>query len=665
MEPGSPPDFWRLQEAPGPGGDVAGAKVPKSDVRVEVGRGRSGTEQRVFAAATGSGGAPSEATSAAQPPLPPPPPSSWEPFAAAAVAPQGQWQRDAAAAFAPLAQRHLDAAFARPPLAAHGHGGSGGLIELTPRGSRHAAAGLSLREPSPEPATTTPPSLLMAPVAAPDDELAAAHGGSSISADGGGGRGRTLSSPEDAPFGSSTASSAAAASGGRREGALYQHAPASALLPFWKRWRSRHAVLAPDGLLRLWESAGARMRGAPPAATLRLHEAMALTPMRTATVRGGAPLFYRSLVDVGRGDKPCVEALPAAGFTLRDGDDGSGGSGSGTSASTLLTYGAPSVGELDAWSAALRAHVAAAHARAYGASPGGGDDPALVAGGAASLSAADLFLEALASPGSQQRRRHRRRRRSSAFGDDGGGGGGGGDADEDEDAGTSSPWRWQYAGDAAPAVDSDGGGGVTRVGITVLDGMTLPLALPARASVRDALLAVRAALGLRADADFALHLRSWNGATRRHEHVCLPDVTPLEEAAQLALPEGRELVYKRRIYLPPSLAAEPPAAESGAEGGGGSGGSGSSGRRRQPGSAVDGGGGGSSSGSDGDEPGAYGLGQRGMPDSPSGSALDFDAEAAAAAGPHAAAHRLAYADACYNLAAGNYQASAEFGRSRG
>jgi FERM central domain len=71
------------------------------------------------------------------------------------------------------------------------------------------------------------------------------------------------------------------------------------------------------------------------------------------------------------------------------------------------------------------------------------------------------------------------------------------------------------------------------------------------ASVKDVLVSLRRIIGLKADADFSLCMRSENPSTGHDTFACLPDVMSAEEAEALASVENRSLVYKRRIYLPP------------------------------------------------------------------------------------------------------------------
>lgn len=76
-----------------------------------------------------------------------------------------------------------------------------------------------------------------------------------------------------------------------------------------------------------------------------------------------------------------------------------------------------------------------------------------------------------------------------------------------------------------------------QLAVGLLDGTPCPLpVMPHGATVKDAMVAIRAELGLRADADFSLFLFTRNGASAsgRDDFICLPDVTPLEEAEQLA-----------------------------------------------------------------------------------------------------------------------------------
>lgn len=69
--------------------------------------------------------------------------------------------------------------------------------------------------------------------------------------------------------------------------------------------------------------------------------------------------------------------------------------------------------------------------------------------------------------------------------------------------------------------------------------------------MKDVLVSLRRIIGLKADGDFSLFLRTENPSTGHDTFACLPDVMSAEEAEAMAAVETRSLVFKRRIYLPP------------------------------------------------------------------------------------------------------------------
>jgi len=165
---------------------------------------------------------------------------------------------------------------------------------------------------------------------------------------------------------------------------------------------------------------------------------------------------------------------------------------------------------------------------------------------------------------------------------------------------------------------------VLQVTVRLLDGTVHHVLVAKGATVKDVLVALRRIVGVKADADFSLALRSIT--PEGHDQIaCLPDVMSAEEAEALGAMDNRMLVYKRRIYLPPLSGADAEAAEvarqkseaAGAERAVGSGG---------------------------------GIYYTDLPfDLP-----DVDAEAAAAKGVTDAAHMLLYIEASFHVARGYY-----------
>lgn len=354
-----------------------------------------------------------------------------------------------------------------------------------------------------------------------------------------------------------------------------------------KRWRQRHASLR-HGLLSVWADRAAMLRGDAPVETLEVNARMALSSMKVnATGADGKRLFYRHLVQFEEGVPMTVVgpagSVPTGGGVGGDGDGGGPGHAAvGTAVvpddapgtTRVFKFGCDSQVDFERWSRCLRASIDVAHSKEK-------EDAARSLAVHEATNAADLFKRAIASP------RDRPKRRSSV-------------------------------------VTGGAGGGTLNVSVRLLDG-TLHHVLVARgATVKDVLVALRRIIGLRADADFSLELRTI-AADGRETFACLPDVMPAEEAEALAAADAsRSLVYRRRMYLPPLAGAEAEAAEAA--------------RRREAARGGDGSGHG------------HGLYMDDLPaDLP-----DVDAEAAAATSVADAAHSLLYMEAVYNVTRGFY-----------
>lgn len=401
------------------------------------------------------------------------------------------------------------------------------------------------------------------------------------------------------------------------------------------RWRRRFAVVSPaDARLGVWADAPAARRGEPPLTAVALGDAaLALTPMRTAPSPGagaGAPdegptLFHRDLVRLG--SHWAAAHLPARGWVLHDAD-ARAAAAAGGSPQVVLTFGAASLPALEAWSAALRGALAAAHAAHFaGGGAAGADGGRGSLTGAPPPNSADLFagaLEAAHAAVAAAGEGRRRRPRGSTHG-----GGGEGVAHDVPQPHQRPPPLPSAAAAPWPTI---------TLPVSLLDDATVPLrlALPAGGSVRDAALAARRALRLTADADYAVCLRdapapgAAGGAGccwGRDALVALPDVLPLEEAARLALAPGRGLVYARRM------------------------------RTAVVGVGVGAGGSGAGAPPLPDAAGSHPAGGA-LPSEPGegrgGGAVNFDAEAARAASPADGALRLAFAEAAYRTRAGDY-----------
>lgn len=357
------------------------------------------------------------------------------------------------------------------------------------------------------------------------------------------------------------------------EGTLYQLQRTAFVL---KRWKPRFARLSAEGVLSVWADAGARMKGDQPIGVHILSSAtMAMTPLQTTSTGPYSTVFHRSIVELGSHAE--AAHLPRVDFVLKDSEVKASG------ATIVLSFGCDSAQEFERWTRHVRAVLSRAHQAAFENAGDGGLSPVA----SAPLNAADLFLDSIVSP------RQRRRRRS-----------------------TSGGIRVQ------PLVASSGASGSTGdvifTSVRLLDGTALPLSLPQGATVKDALLSIRGDVGLRADSDFSLFLATRHPDTGRDDFVALPDVLPLHEAVNLALPAHRSLVYKRRMRV--STAPSDAGAASASD------------KPPLPGSAA---------------------GIR-TPDSPGCVAADFDTEVLRATSPADGAHRLAYAEVAYHVRNGDY-----------
>lgn len=113
----------------------------------------------------------------------------------------------------------------------------------------------------------------------------------------------------------------------------------------------------------------------------------------------------------------------------------------------------------------------------------------------------------------------------------------------------------------------DGSGDPRTLMLKLLDGTRVTIPVEQGSTVKDVCVAMRSKIGLHADADYAVFLRTVDsgGLTATWPcFQCMPDIMPCSELRAFASSDKHDLVYKRRVYLP-ALAALTPSVRHGAK----------------------------------------------------------------------------------------------------
>ena len=279
----------------------------------------------------------------------------------------------------------------------------------------------------------------------------------------------------------------------RVQGALFSH-----------KWRARYVVLH-KGVILVYSSRYDRVKDANNTLeTIHLTESMALSGMKVAPPAGDRPrITYRHIAQ-----------LDAGGVF----DDHQQADANAAGQSRVFKFGTDSTEEFERWSAAFNAAIERVKRRERRAAA-----EALELSSA--LSSADAFAEALRSPKARPHRRH-----STGWG-----------------SGISSLFHRGSEGGGATQLDEES---ETSLSVSTLDGKKHAILVHQGGTVKDALVSLREKVKLQSDADFSLFIRDRKGG--RELFTLLPDIMSAAEADVAASQDSRDLVFKRRMFLPPT-----------------------------------------------------------------------------------------------------------------
>lgn len=275
----------------------------------------------------------------------------------------------------------------------------------------------------------------------------------------------------------------------RVSGALFSH-----------QWRPRYVVLH-KGVVHVYRDRYSRIHyPEEKLEEVHLSESMALSGMKVAAASGTHPrVFYRH-----------IAALESGGLfgENQQADQNQPGQ------RRVFKYGADSPDEFENWSSSFKAAIDRLRRRKSREQ----QDQLELEG---AISSSDAFAEAIRSPRSRPHRRG---------------------------TGMKNQLKEILGMHRVEGEQLTGTTDVT-LHISLLDGTKFNILVHAGGTVRDALVSLRERLGLTSDADFSLFLRDKTGG--REHFTVIPDISTAEEAESTAARDARDLVYMRRIFLPP------------------------------------------------------------------------------------------------------------------
>ena len=340
----------------------------------------------------------------------------------------------------------------------------------------------------------------------------------------------------------------------RVSGALFSH-----------QWRPRYVVLH-KGVVHVYRDRYSRIHyPEEQLEEVHLSESMALSGMKVAAASTTHPrVFYRH-----------IAALESGGLfgENQQADQNQPGQ------RRVFKYGADSPDEFENWSTSFKAAIDRLRRRKARQQ----QDQMELEG---AISSSDAFADAIRSPRSRPHRRA---------------------------TGVKNQLKEILGMQRVDGEQLSGTADVT-LAIHLLDGSKFNVLVHAGGTVRDALVSLRERLALTSDADFSLFLRDHIGG--KEHFTVIPDISTAEEAEATAARDSRDLVYMRRMYLPPSEEEKAPAGGVGAAAGG--------------------------------------SGAPTMHRADSKGVVPIDLEAANATDKGTAAHRLLYIEAVYHVTKGNY-----------